>query len=224
MLELDHFFVFTQPQAPEADDVIALGFKEGSRNVHPGQGTANRRIFCRNAMIEFLWVKDPAETETPEIAPMQFLARSNYRQSGYSPFGIGLRYRSEIKDEARSLPFDTWAYRPSYLPPHLQFEFAYTHLQEPLIFVLPFANTRPDTQPPEKRQPLDHPNQLQEITGLHITLPAVETLSPAMQALQEFGVATFTQDNTHLAEIAFDQAKQNQVADFRSQLSLLLHY
>ncbi|MGF1524479.1 MAG: hypothetical protein ACFBSF_19325 [Leptolyngbyaceae cyanobacterium] len=85
MLEFDHLFVLTQPGAPEADAVVASAVQEGSRNIHLGQGTANRRVFFRNAMVEFLWVCDPAETVTPAIAPMHFEARSNYRQSGYSP-------------------------------------------------------------------------------------------------------------------------------------------
>ncbi|MFP4441235.1 MAG: hypothetical protein ACLFVO_28720 [Chloroflexaceae bacterium] len=52
--ELDHLFVTLPPEAPGIELVLALGLREGTRNVHPGQGTANRRIFFRNAMLEFL--------------------------------------------------------------------------------------------------------------------------------------------------------------------------
>ena len=45
-LELDHVFVNTAPGAPEADQLLSFGLVEGSSNVHPGQGTANRRFFC----------------------------------------------------------------------------------------------------------------------------------------------------------------------------------
>ena len=68
MLEFDHLFILTQPQAPEVEAVIAKGFSEGSRNIHPGQGTANRRIFFHNAMVEFLWVDDPAAMQLLQAA------------------------------------------------------------------------------------------------------------------------------------------------------------
>ena len=44
MIELDHIFVFTSAGAPEAESLIELGFEEGPGNVHPGQGTSNRRF------------------------------------------------------------------------------------------------------------------------------------------------------------------------------------
>jgi hypothetical protein len=57
-IEFDHLFVFTTVNAPEVDDILASGFTEGTSNLHPGQGTANRRIFFHNAMLEFLWIAD----------------------------------------------------------------------------------------------------------------------------------------------------------------------
>jgi len=32
------------------------GMREGSPNVRPGEGTANRRFFFRNGMLELRWV------------------------------------------------------------------------------------------------------------------------------------------------------------------------
>jgi len=57
MFEVDHVFVCTSPLAPEADRVLGIGLSEGSSNCHPGQGTANRRIFFKTTMLEFLWVE-----------------------------------------------------------------------------------------------------------------------------------------------------------------------
>ncbi len=58
-MELDHVFVCTARDAPEAERLRALGLVEGTSNVHHGQGTANRRFFFANAMLELLWVHDP---------------------------------------------------------------------------------------------------------------------------------------------------------------------
>jgi len=220
-LEFDHVFILTQPEGSEADAVIASGFTEGSRNIHPGQGTANRRVFFHNAMLEFLWVTDAAETHTDLIAPMQFLARANYRQSNYSPFGIGLRHSPGTKDAEKLLPFETWAFRPPYLPSYLQFEVAYTQRCEPLIFVMPFRATRPDAVSPDKRQPLEHSNAVREITELCITLPQTEPLSPALHFLQELGIA-FAPGQTHRLEITFDGGSQGRTIDFQPKLPLVL--
>jgi len=224
MLELDHVFIFTQPEAPEAEAVIALGLTEGTQNIHLSQGTANRRIFFRNAMLEFLWVRDAAETQTAQIAPMEFLARANSDHTGYSPFGIGLRYAPDGSDPPKSLPFQTWAFRPPYLPSHLQFEVAYTQPHEPLIFIIPFSGTRPDTLPSEKRPPLEHANQMREITGVDLTIPNIEWRSPALRVLQEAGIATFNQGQEHLLEVRFDRAKQGKTANFQPKLPLLFKY
>jgi hypothetical protein len=60
-IEIDHVFVCTSINGLEADCLRDLGLREGSSNVHPGQGTANRRFFFTNAMLELLWVTDRAE-------------------------------------------------------------------------------------------------------------------------------------------------------------------
>lgn len=193
MIEFDHFFVFTNPGAPEVDEVLAFGLTEGTSNTHPGQGTANRRIFFHNAMLEFLWVCDKQEVHAPLIQPMQFWQRSQYRHIGFSPFGIGLRPTSQAGLFPSSLPFNTWSYCPPFLPNSLNFEVASnTRSIEPLIFIIPFSGTRPDTLPPNRRQPINHPTKLREITKLCITLPSVEPLSLAVQALDQSKFVTFS--------------------------------
>ena len=68
-VELDHVFVCVAPDAPEADLLVAFGLLEGTPNTHPGQGTANRRFYFRNAMLELVWVRDEDEAQSPLIAP-----------------------------------------------------------------------------------------------------------------------------------------------------------
>ncbi|AFY40688.1 hypothetical protein Lepto7376_4598 [[Leptolyngbya] sp. PCC 7376] len=224
MLELDHIFILTQTDAPEADAVMDLGFLEGSRNTHPGQGTANRRLFFNNLMLEFLWVRDAAETQTANIAPIEFLARSNYRQSGYSPFGLGLRYAPKIDAQNVDLPFETWEFRPPYLPPHLKFDIALTYPHEPLIFVMPFHSTRPDAAPSEKRQPLEHPNNLREISEVSIVLPQDKALSPALQMLQELNFVGFEQGQEPCLTLTFDNLALHKITGFQPQLPLIFRY
>ena len=56
--ELDHCFILTDVGAPEAELLTEFGFVEGEPNTHPGQGSANRRFFFANAMLELVWVHD----------------------------------------------------------------------------------------------------------------------------------------------------------------------
>src|SRR5271170_508668 len=115
-LDVDHAFIACAVDAPEGDALLRSGFVEGSRNTHPGQGTANRRFFFENFMLELMWVADPAEALSAQTRPTRLWDRWSLRASGISPFGIVFR-SSGAEDSAA--PFPTWEYYPSYLPPGL---------------------------------------------------------------------------------------------------------
>ena len=221
-VELDHLFICTGVGAPEADELVVFGLAEGTSNLHPGQGTTNRRFFFRNAMLELLWVHDEREARSPLITRAWLWERWRYRFTGYSPFGICLRYPSAQQALAgqAALPVATWEYRPPYLPPELHLDVANgTAASEPLVFATPYGG-RPDALPEERRQPLVHPKGVVEIMGLRITLPRGKPISGVVHALQRAGVVSFESGNDHLAEIEFDHASQGQRADFRPLLPL----
>ena len=221
-VELDHIFICTEVGASEADQLVAFGLTEGTSNQHPGQGTANRRFFFHNAMLELVWVHDEREAQSPPIAPTRLWNRWSYRFSGYSPFGICLRpsVQHAVSGRPAELPFATWEYRPPYLPPGTRIDVATgTAASEPLVFATPFSG-RPDALPEERRQPLVHPKEVVEITGLRITLPRGKPISGVVRTLQRAGVVSFESGNGHLAEIEFDHGSQGQSADFRPLLPL----
>jgi hypothetical protein len=224
VLELDHLFACTRVGASEGDALVALGLTEGTSNVHPGQGTTNRRIFFRNAMLEFLWVIDEDEARSSVIAPTRLWERWRYRDTGYSPFGIAFRPRSGQSAPSTTWPFATWAYRPPYLPRDLEISVASNMVSaEPLVFVIPFGG-RQDSLPPEQRQPLDHAIGFREITSVRITVPDGRTLSDAVRELHESGLIAFRGGDDHLAEIEFDKGQAGQVIDMRPGLPLQLRW
>ena len=51
-IELDHLFSLVPRKALEADRLVEIELTEGEPNTHPGQGTACRRFFFRNAYLE----------------------------------------------------------------------------------------------------------------------------------------------------------------------------
>ena len=92
--ELDHVFICASIGAPEADRLVEFGLTEGTRNAHPGQGTANRRFFFHNAMLELLWVHDAAEAQSELVRPTRLWERWAGRSGGACPLALCFRPRA----------------------------------------------------------------------------------------------------------------------------------
>jgi Glyoxalase-like domain len=218
--ELDHVLVWVGPGAPEAERLVAFGLTEGTRNLHTGQGTANRRFFFRNAMLELIWVHDETEAQTEPGARLGIRERWRHRETGASPFGLCLRRRPGLATG----PFETWAYRPAYLPAGLAIDMAATSPQtrEPLVFLA--ATRRPDAEPGSARQPLVHAAGVREVSAVRIGVPGAEPLSATLQAVEATGVATFPRGAEHRLELGFDGERQGGSVDFRPDLPLVFRW
>ena len=223
-VELDHLFTLTSRGAPEVERLVAFGLSEGQPNTHPGQGTACRRFFFHNAYLEFVWVEDEQEAASAWAEPLGFVARSQYRQTGASPFGLILRPAADAAEDGE-LPFATWTLRPPYLPEPLTLEVADSAAvtDEPLLFYMSFGR-RADRSPVERRQPLAHAAGFNEITGIRLSWPGTRRLSPALQTVEEMGVAHFSAAPMPLAEVSFDGERQGKSWDFRPALPLRFHW
>ena len=220
-VELDHLFIWTFHGAPEAERLIAFGLTEGAPNHHSGQGTANRRFFFQNAMLELLWIENAAEAQSEGIGRVQLWERWLARGNRASPFGIGLRPTDPKRADA---PFPAWEYRPPYLPDPLVIHIgADTPLSEPIWFYLAFAR-RPDSGPVEKRPPLDHPIGFREMTGVRLTRPAAQPLSAVGEADMRAGVISILPGKEHLIEVIFDGHRKGRHADFRPDLPLIFRW
>jgi glyoxalase-like protein len=91
--EIDHLFALTDVDAPDAEALVRLGLTEGPPNRHTGQGTANRRFFFDNAMLELLWVESEDEARSLPAKPLRLADRWKERSTSACPFGICLRAR-----------------------------------------------------------------------------------------------------------------------------------
>ncbi len=157
--ELDHLFVCVSPGAPEAERLIELGLVEGPRNTHPGQGTANRRFFFANAMLELLWVTDAAEAQSEMARPTKLWERWSERCSGASPFGVILRPAGED----RTPPFDGFRYSPPYFGGETALIIAETPIEEPMRAYFDTAHPRDYGQ-----RFVEHPAGWREITAYSV--------------------------------------------------------
>ena len=217
---LDHVIVICDPGAPAADALRELGIVEGSRNVHPGQGTENRRFFFHNAYLELVWVSDLAESRSEPAFRTRLWERWLRRHEGACPFGIALR-PLQAHDESAKPPFPTWSYYAPYLPQQVAIAMAInTPLTEPEFFYLNFA-----TGPKEKnREPIDHPLGLREITAVRIGLPGGSPQSAASKAARTAGIVSFYNTAEYQVELEFDGGAKKQRTDLNPGLPLILSW
>ena len=219
-VEVDHVFVSASVGAPEGDRLVELGLVEGSSLHHPGQGTANRRFFFANAMLELAWVHDAveAQSETEPARRLHFWERWVGRDGSACPFGVCLRPTAGTSDVA---PFPSWEYRPSYSPVGLPVATNSTVDAEPLVFYIPM-HRRMDTAPPQRREPYEHALPIRELTSLRMFSPGAAALSPAMLAALRTGAFSFQRAASPLLELGFDGERRGQRADLRPTLPLVL--
>ena len=145
-IELDHFFILTAPGAPQADLLSGMGLVEGTRNVHPGQGTANRRFFFSNTALELLFVRDANEAANGRGSRLRILERTE--NTNASPFGLIVRAASE----STGVPFPGWRYCPEYFRADQCFRVGDNSdvLEEPLCICIPNTPPAPAGKAPRR--------------------------------------------------------------------------
>jgi len=195
---VDHAFIGCTTGAPQGDALLRLGFAEGSGNTHPGQGTANRRFFFENFMLELVWVADLAEAQNARTRRTRLAERIQGVDIQVSPFGIIFRSTSTPPAPA---PFATWSYTPVYLPPGLAMQIAEgTSLYEPELFYLPFLRSGTARRP----EPVSHALPIRRVRGLSVGLQDRSALSAASRCAEKHGLVRYFDAPQPLLEILFE--------------------
>lgn len=212
-LYLDHAFILCAPGAPEAQVLLDHGFREGSRNTHSGQGTANRRFFFSNFMLELLWVEDENTATSELVRPTGLWERWSQRADLSSRFGVVCAGSPE---PGAALPFATDSYAPPYLPSGMRIEIARGFaLIEPAVYWIPTASARRTSGD----EPQDHAQPVREIVSLTIGLP-LERFSPAAARLSQSDVIELSESDPEVMELRF-RGERELTIDCRPQLPLL---
>ncbi|MEO8371013.1 MAG: VOC family protein [Candidatus Solibacter sp.] len=206
-VQLDHIFIMTSAGAPAAERLREFGLTEGSGNRHTGQGTACRRFFFRNAMLELVWVEDEAELRSDAVRRTQLWEHVSGRGSGASCFGVILRGGPRV-------PFASWEYRNAGMPGFAIEVAEGTLLEEPLWFY--FAATFPPSV-----QPREHACGFRELTGVRVVGPALPENSVTMSMARAGVIAVGAGEP--LLDLEFDGASAHAV-DFLPDLPLRLRY
>jgi hypothetical protein len=212
---VDHMFICTAARGPAAELLRQAGLTEGTPNRHPGQGTACRRFFFSNAMLELLWLEDEAESRSEQTYATKLWERFAPGPTA-SPFGVILRPAPGYEPVC---PWPSWSYRPPAMP-GLELEIAAdTDLDEPMWCFM--KTGRAPAEWPERLQPLDHPAGFREITRLLINCPDVKETS-VTRAMANNGVIALQTGVEHLLELQFDGGLRGTSQDFRPALPLIL--
>ncbi|MBE9065376.1 VOC family protein [Leptolyngbya cf. ectocarpi LEGE 11479] len=214
ILELDHVFILVEPEAKVADRLVAQGFQEGPRNTHPGQGTANRRFYFANGMLEFLWVQDADEARNGPGRDLRFSERDANPTA--SPFGV--IFLPHKDNASLDMPFPGWHYQPAYFPPPNGFHVgANSHnIAEPLCFYFPFQ-----TPGVPKRQPV--PRNPQTISNVTIFTPSTDTKG-VLELVSQADRFSVQLGREHLMKITLDNHALGRLEDFRPAMPLILYW
>jgi len=213
---VDHVFICTVAGAPAAELLRQAGLTEGTPNRHPGQGTACRRFFFSNAMLELVWLEDEEEAHSEQTRPTRLWEHLAPAQAA-SPFGVILRPAPGAEPVC---PWPSWNYRPPSMP-GLDLEIATdTDLTEPIWFFMK-SGSAPAEWPPERPQRLDHPAGFGELTKVLINCPDIRETS-VTKAMARDGVIALQTGAEHLLELQFDGGHRGTTQDFRPALPLIL--
>ncbi len=227
-LELDHVFVWVTKGAPEASALQQAGLQlQPETHQHHGQGTASKIFIFENVYLELIWIED--ETVAAKNATrsgIDMLTRARWKQTGASPFGVGLH---RATGNSAELPFPVRHYWAEWMQPNTIIEFAQsvTNTSEPMYFVVPeyLSVGSPATQArlKEKLQGSAHKLGVSRLTNLKIVTTG-SRLTSTSEALTRGGIVTIERGTKAVAELTFDGARQNKTLDLRTKLPLVLKY
>lgn len=212
-ITLDHIFIITSPKAAEAERLIEFGFIEGRANIHPGQGTSNRRFFLNGITIELLYVHDSDEAANGAGRKLGILARTRHQNA--SPFGMVVR----VSDEKALPPFPSWQYYPDYFHGKLSFYVGSNSdmLNEPLCVCMP--PSLPKT--PGLRR--EHKNYDWRFTALEIEVPT-ENPSPVLQQFAAMEQVQIKPGHAHAMTMQFNGGAAGKCVNLTPALPLVLEW
>jgi hypothetical protein len=208
---LDHIFIITEPNAPAAQRLSAIGLQEGNSNIHPGQGTSNRRFFVENSTIELLFVHDSEEAALGTGNRLGILSR--FSDVNASPFGIVVRVT-----ETESIPdFPAWQYYPDYFPDHMCFYVGDNsdQLEEPLCICMPPGLAM------SKAVPDQYANPNWRLTKLEIQLPITEQ-SVTLQRFASIKNVVIKPGQSHLMTLTFNNGLAGRSENLMPDLPLII--
>jgi hypothetical protein len=228
-VELDHIFIWVSKGAPEAKALEEIGLQPyAEATQHKGQGTASKVFIFENAYLELIWIEDEqAAAKNAARSGIDMRRRARWRQTGASPFGIGLHY---LRGKASPAPFPVIPYWSEWMKPETTIEFskAITAQSEPMYFIVPDYLAVSDSALQEAlrtRSSSMKPQGLavQRLTDVRI-ISVAKRLTATASLLSRNRVVTIKGGKTAVMELTFDAGKQGKRHDLQARLPLVIKY
>jgi hypothetical protein len=235
-IDLDHVILWTAENAPDTSIFKNKGFMIDSRSMqHMGFGTGGRYLFFYNIYIELFYVTNDSEYQSKYEGIMD-QSRPNWKQSGSSPFGLGL---AQIPYDTTNFPFPVKSVQAPWMKPNSSLFIAtsvYKNTAEPMALIVPPYMVHPKYENIREIEMLtdsvrktrlmrstNHPNGIRSLS--HLKLTCTESfLSSTMVALNKISDCEVVTGKEHLLELTFDKHIQNKTFDFRPNLDLVIYY
>lgn len=231
LLEVDHLQIYTGGGLPNIFALQGLGLNNANQIVRREiQGTASMLFFFENAYLEIISVEDEiAFRHYSAQTRMNLLERSQWRQTGASPFGVGLRPIASNHFDSELL-MDDYKFSTESGYPETKINFSAENLiavHEPMCFTIPhhIALTNwLDSSNENHQQFITHPLGIKRLTGVKIQIDTHLALTNAVSLLEDNGIITIERGMSPLLELTFDGNIHNKVVDARPILPILLRY
>ncbi|MEM8778329.1 MAG: VOC family protein [Cyanobacteria bacterium P01_G01_bin.49] len=218
LLEVDHLVIYAAEGLSAVSVLQEFGLHRSHLLQRSDQGTASALFFFENTYLELIWVEDENKVRQYTVETgMDILSRINWKQTGASPFGIGLRHSNGDRNRWQKNS-DAWVNFSSDNR---------TTLSEPICYTLPnlmALTTWLDYSSEEHRQLITHPLNIKKLTEIDITLAQNNLLTQAISLLEFHGLLSVKRGSTPLLTLTFDGQAQGQSIDVRPILPLVLKY
>ncbi|MBG1263341.1 VOC family protein [Nostoc commune] len=219
LLEVDHIFICIE-DAPKVEFFEQAGLIFASPAVQQVErGTASQILFFENFYLEFIWIEDEVAAEIYAVRTgIDFLARSHWRQTQISPFGIALHQQSRATSSLQEDEFR----RSQPQKTELLLSFSSDNLvtqTEPLCFVIPDAIALPTllkNLPNFQKQFVSHPLRLRKMTGIEVSVTHTYPVTQPLSLLVEDGVVEVEQGTSPCLQLTFDNYMQRNILDARA--------
>lgn len=218
-LVVDHVYVWVSKAAPEMQILRDIGLQPKEKiTVHTGQGSASQVVYFQNMYLELVWIEDEQElAEHLAGGGIAAPVRETWKETGVSPFGIGLHYRTPDSDH---LPIETLRHQESWMPDDSYIEaISQRSPYTPLSFILHGSLAYSESRMGDMRHPLG----VEQLTGLQITVTTLENPDSLMSYLSENKDIIIKQGEYPLMELTFDHHAQDKSFDLRPTLPLIIN-
>ncbi len=221
-LEVDHIFIAVESGAESAIAVFRdAGFTVGDFvSPHEGRGTASRGVFFDNAYIELIYVDATVRLDSTSASLLERMRlATDWRRTGMSPFGAGLRRTGGPVDYG--MPAES--YTAAWLQPGTSIDLL-VQPDEPNaaeVFVIPEYIAVPTWVSSMRRQVpayFEHKNGATSLTSVQIQGPP-DQLPRALRALGVPAV-TLVESDAPLLELRVEGVTRE--IDLRPALPLVI--